>query len=349
MRILIGTYEICGWVSLFQKEFIKLGHQCDTLVKSKNRFYSSTYTYDSSRYQIKIRPGNWLIAAVNNLVSSLYLRRCLRRKYDVVVYIWDTILPAHEDVKKFSEAGTKIIFLFTGSDVRTYSLFSKSYDVSQWQFPDYWIKENTDKKRQYVETAEKFADLIYSVPDQSGLQKRSYYHLQIPIDLSQFVFRNNQRQVPNVVHLPSDPWKKGTDVIEKAIRELIAEGVKINFFSYRNIKHDQMPEILQDMDILVDEIVFHGPGVLSFEAMASGCAVATRYIEASPAVFCPPVWNINANNIKSRLAELFRNYELQQQLIDEGRKYVEEYNRAAKVAGDILEKLAHPTPPDYIL
>jgi len=352
MRILIGTYEICGWVSLFQKEFRKLGHHCDTVVKSRNPFYSSTYTYDSLRYQSKIRPGNRLERSFNNFIARTYLRWFVRNtigKYDLVIYIWDTILPSFEDVEKFSKSGARIIFLFTGSDVRTFLLFSQTYDVSKWQFPDSWVKENTDTKTLYVKTAEKFADLIYSVPDQAGLQKKPYYHLQIPIDLSKFVFRNNNRRVPNVVHLPSDPWKKGTDIIEKVIGELIAEGIRINFFSYRNIRHEQMPEILQDMDILVDEIVFHGPGVLSFEAMASGCAVATRYIEDSPAVFRPPVWNVNADNIKSRLAELFRDYELQQKLIIEGRRYVEQQNDSAKVASDMLKNLANPNPPDYTI
>jgi hypothetical protein len=155
--------------------------------------------------------------------------------------------------------------------------------------------------------------------------------------------------VPNVVHLPSDPWKKGTDIIEKVIRELISEGVKINFFTYRNIEHSLMPELLQDMDILVDEIVFHGPGVLSFEAMASGCAVATRYLENSPVSFRPPVWNINAENIKIRLQILFSDFELQQKLIVEGRKYVEQHNNASSVAQNMLNNLLNPTTPDYPL
>ena len=351
MRILIGTYEICGWVSLFQKEFTNLGHHCETLVKTKNYFYSNNkYTYNASRYHIKFKTRNRFISRINNLITRSYLNWFQKRSinnYDVVIYIWDTISPTHSDVKMFSDNGAKIIFLFTGSDIRTFSLFSQAYNVSHWEFPDYWVKENLALKKRYVETAEEFASLIYSVPDQSGLQKRPYYHLQIPIDLSRFVFKNNGRKIPNVLHLPSDPWKKGTDIIERTINELISEGARINFFNYRNVKHDDIPALLQDMDILVDEIVFHGPGVLSFEAMASGCAVATRYIEFSPACFRPPVWNINADNIKNKLAQLFSDFDLQQRLIVDGRKFVEQNNPSDKVAEDILKNLANPGPPDY--
>jgi hypothetical protein len=357
MRILIGTYEICGWVNLFQKAFNKLGHRCDTLVKIKHHFYaSSRYTFNASRYHIRIRFKSGrlrsIVQRINDSITNRYLSNFVRKnvgKYDVVIYIWDTILPSFSDVEKFRQNGAKIIFLFAGSDVRTYLHFTNTYDASHWVFPDYWVKENIERKQLYVQTAEKYADLIYSVPDQAGLQKRPYYHLQIPIDLSNFVFRNNKRRVPNVLHLPSDPWKKGTDIIEKVIGELIAEGVKINFFSYRNLSHEKVSGILQDIDILVDQIVFHGPGVLGFEAMASGCAVATRYLESSPAIFRPPVWNINADNIKIRLAELFCNYDLQQKMIIDGREYVELYNSSVKVADDILNNLANRNPADYII
>lgn len=357
MRILVGTYEICGWVSLFQKTLTRLGHQCDSLVKIRHPFYSSSkYTYNASRYHVPFKFKNErlrsIVQKINDRITNRYLLEFVKKnkaKYDLIIFIWDTILPSFADLEIFQRNNTKIIFLFAGTDVRSHSHFINSFDASQWEFPDYWVNENIAHKKSYVEVAEKFADLIYSVPDQAGLQKRPYYHLQIPIDLSNFTFRNNKRRVPKVIHLPSDPWKKGTDVIEKAIKELISEGVQINFFSYRNIDHNNMPELLQDTDILVDEIVFHGPGVLSFEAMASGCAVATRYLESSPASFRPPVWNINAENIKNKLEILFSNYELQQKLIVEGRKFVEQHNNALVVAQNMLNNLSNPTTPDYPL
>ena len=226
----------------------------------------------------------------------------------------------------FKKSGAKIVFLFAGSDVRSFSHFKSKYDVSHWEFPSYWTNENIDRKRKYVDVAERYSDLIYSVPDQSGLQTKPYYHLQIMVDLKRFTFLNNNRRVPNVLHLPSEPWKKGTDIIEKTINELISEGVKITFFSFRDIPNSHIPPLLRDMDVLVDEIILHGPGVLSFEAMASGCAVATRYLESSPDCFRPPVWNVNAGNLKVKLRQLFEDFELRQKLIAEGRKYVEERN-----------------------
>jgi hypothetical protein len=355
MRVLVGTSEICGWISLLQKELNKLGHDCHTLVKARNALYSSAaYTYDVTKLPLsKILTSGVLQSRggkLNRIIRTAYLKSFVRRfasRYDLVIYIWDTLLPDFEDVKIFKEHGAKIIFWFTGSDVRTFRHFSNTYDVSQWNFPDSWKKEDETKKKQYVDVAEKYGDLIYSVPDQAGLQKRPYYHLQIPIDLSSFTFKNNRSQIPNVLHLPSDPWKKGTDVIEGAITELQKEGIEFRFHSYRNLDHKVIPAILQEMDILVDEIVFHGPGVLGCEAMASGCAVATRFLESSAEVFSPPVWNIDAVTIKGKLRQLFTDAGIRQALIEDGRAYIERNNDSALVVRNMIANLTYPQQPDY--
>src|SRR5688500_975837 len=157
MRILIGIYEICGWISLFQKEFNRLGHHCETLVKEKNYFFtSSEYIYNATRYHLKFQSGNRYIKRINDFITRLYLNLFLKKsskKYDLVIYVWEAILPTFSDVKMFKENGAKIIFLFAGSDIRTFSLFSKAYDASHWKFPDYWVKEDIARKKEYVEVA----------------------------------------------------------------------------------------------------------------------------------------------------------------------------------------------------
>lgn len=357
MKILLGTYDLCGWLSLYHKEFTKLGHECDTIVKNETELFApKRYTYHGRRFNFNFKFRNRRMAMAEELVNWVLTEGFYRlfvkfklRKYDLVVYLWDTILPNYKDVALFKKNGAKIVFLFAGTEVRSFKLFAQKYDVSQWKFSPEWLEEDLTKKRKYISTAEHLGDQIYSVPDQAGLQTKPFYHISIPIDLEVFTFKNNHRKVPKVLHLPSDPWKKGTDIVEATVQELIDSGMKIEFFSLRNIKHDDMPALLQDMDILIDEIIFHGPGVLGFEAMASGCAVATKYLEPSPKCFQPPIWNINADNIKERLIELFENYDLQQDLIAQGRKYVQVHNDSTKLAREILENLDNPRQPDYLI
>ena len=256
---------------------------------------------------------------------------------------------SNEDIQFFKNKGKKLIFIFVGSDVRHFNAFKMQYDVSNWNFPKSWTEETAHQKLQYIQRAEKYGDLIYSVPDQAGLQTKPYYHLQIPIEVEKIKFTNKRRKIPRVLHLPSDPWKKGTDIIERVIAELKKEGLEFDFITRRDLSNKETLTLLQDIDIVVDEIVFHGPGVLAFEAMASGCAVATKYLSDSSECFRPPIVNIDASNIKEKLRALFSDYEFQQDLIVKGRKYVEENNDSSVVVKNILDNLLVKKEFDYTL
>lgn len=355
MRFFIGTLEICGWISLYAKELRKAGHEVTTFTYEKNRFFEENeYDYVFTDYQVNIRSRfsiiNRIVFKLNWIVRSVFLfffKKKISKNSDVIIYIWNSLQYSHQDIAFFKNRGKKLIFFFVGSDVRHFNTFKNQYDVSNWDFPKSWAEVTPDRYLRYIRNAEKYGDLIYSVPDQAGLQTRPYYHPQIPIEIDKIKFTNNKRKIPKVLHLPSDPWKKGTDIIERVIEELKSEGVKFDFVTLRDVSNKETLILLQDIDIVVDEIVFHGPGVLAFEAMASGCAVATRYLSDSPACFRPPVVNIDASNIKEKLRILFLDYELQQDLIVSGRKYVEANNDSSIVVKGILSKLSVKTVCDY--
>lgn len=355
MRIFIGTQEICGLISLYAKELKRLGHTVTTFTYEKNRYYKNAeydivFSDNQLLYKSKFSLINRIVYKLNRTIKSIrifFLVKKIAKQNDAVIYIWNSLQETNRDIEYFKRKGKKIIFLFVGSDVRHFNTFSKSYDVTQWKFPDYMTADGKEKYLQYIQQAETYGDLIYSVPDQAGLQSKPYYHLQIPIETPVINFKNNKRKKPKVLHLPSDPWKKGTDIIEATVDELIEEGVCIDFISMRDISNIETLDLLQDIDILVDEIVFHGPGVLAFEAMASGCAVATRYLVNSPDCFRPPLVNINAYNIKVELRRLFTDYDLQQELIINGRKYVEENNNSLTVVKNMINNLNNPRAYDY--
>jgi hypothetical protein len=354
MKILIGSVEICGWIALFQKEFKNLGFDCTSIIEQRNFFFQnesySLVLEDKYIKETKSNTLNKIIRKTNKVIRLFFLFYYVYnppKKYDLVVYLWNTFDVNHIDVTYLVKKGSKTIFLFAGSEIRSFIHFSKEYNVTEWSFPVSWYQENVSAKKNYISIAENNSKNIYSVPDQAGLQKKPYYHFQIPIDIKKYKFVNNRRKVPKVLHLPSDPWKKGSDIIEQIINELIQENIPINFLSLRNIPNEEVIPLLSDVDILVDEIVFHGPGVLAFEAMASGCVVATRYIENSPICFKPPICNIDAQNIKQKLKDLFLDYDLQQKLIIEGRKYIEQNNNSMLVIKSMINNLTNPKEPDY--
>lgn len=77
-----------------------------------------------------------------------------------------------------------------------------------------------------------------------------------------------------VVHAPTQPHVKGTDLILPVVRSLAAEGV-IDYVELTGVSHAEMPEVFADADIVLDQFRIGDYGVGACEAMASGRIVLT--------------------------------------------------------------------------
>jgi len=278
------------------------------------------------------------------------LRASLVESADLYIRIWANV-PFDEDVlSSLDPRRTRVASFFMGSDVRDYDVFRTQYRLERWKFPPEYHTPPFEAKIRALRLHERHADVIFSVPDQMGLALRPYHHLQVPLQFHELGLNVPGRAVPRVVHAPSAPAVKGTDVIEQALAALKKEGIPFEYVSLRQIRRRDLLNILTDADVLVDELIGHGPGWLSFEAMASGCAVATRYLENSPSCFRPPVWSIDEHNIVRRLRTLLIDRDLRVRLANQGRQYVEANNRIEHVVDQMLQKVeaGRNATPDYV-
>jgi hypothetical protein len=353
MRFLIGCYEICGLIKTYSEELRKQGHSVTT-ISDKNAFFDYSYNYSLTNlkynyFDKNIKSGylkklffksSELIEIVFPQFRSYLIFFLLARKTDVYIYIWDGFLPDKQFFRLLDLFKIKIIVLFLGDDVRNFTAFSQEFDVSKWQFPESYSKKPISESIFKLRYAEKYADVIYSVPDQMGFAVRPYYHIHIPIYTSDYYFKNNFRKTPLILHLPSEPFIKGSDVIMKTLEELRSEGLNFEVIYKSKIPHEEVKLVLADVDILVDELILHGPGVLSFEAIASGCAVATNYLEEYSQLFDPPICSITSSTIKDKLRELIINYDYRQDLINKGYDYVVKNNDPKKIVTAILDNIS---------
>jgi glycosyltransferase involved in cell wall biosynthesis len=362
MRILIGSIETAGIIKTLSRGLKSLGHKVTT-VSSSNVFYSYDYDIDPNKFIETYLPRkikskwlkNVLLNLINNLpdffvnkIKSLFIRDLIRG-IDLYIFVYGTVLWPDERFIKYLKANNKkIITLFLGSDIRDYQLFKKKFNISHWSFSEELNQPGGEGKLKKLRLHEKYSDAIFSVPDQSILAERSYFHLKIPMEIDRFKFNIPKNDEPVIIHAPSKPEIKGTDLIINTMEELKKEGLNFKFKLIRGMSHDMLMAELLNADILVDEIVLHGPGFLSFEAMLSGCAVATKYLDNSPPCFKPPIFNINEYNIKDRLRELINDKELITNLAIEGRNYTIKNNCHKKVAKEILDSL-NSNEFDYII
>lgn len=354
MKILIGSTDVCGMIHDLGEEFRKQGHDVITISSSKNKFFKYNYDLDPENLLssfLKLRTGHGNLRLLTTLINLMGKRltdslnsliiRYLLSTTDCYIQIYNSGLWEEErQLQYLKNKNKKIITIFVGSDIRDYFLFKEHYNLKNWNFTPEMNAPGGIKKEKKLRLHEKYSDTIFSVPDQSIIAKRPYFHFQIPLNTNKFIFNIPEREIPIVLHAPSKPYFKGSDLIIESLNKLKNDGIQFELRLLENIRHDELLKELTNADILVDEVILHGPGFLSFEAMLSGCAVATRYFEDSPASFRPPIWNINEDNIMQQLKILLTNKDLRMDLAKQGRNYALENNNIKKVAADILSKIS---------
>jgi glycosyltransferase involved in cell wall biosynthesis len=358
MKIFLGSSDTGGIIHILGEALKNKNHEVIT----------ASYDYIFQNYQYDYHPQNFLEEVTKNKLAKrivLFLKKNAFRIYralseerkksllkniDLYIYVWCPFLETDEKLLQFlKQNNIKVITLFLGSEVRNYKTFISKFDLKdKWTFPDEILESNNSEKLKKLKIHEKLSDAIFSVPDQSIEATRPYYHLFLPIPLKDLNYNPKSRKIPLIIHAPTDPYKKGTDVILKTIEELRNEGLKFHFLLIRNMRKHRLLKLLSIADILVDEIILHGPGFMSLEAMASGCLAMTKHYKESPKEFQPPLVSINEVNIKSELKYYIQNPNKRLEIITEARNYVEQHNSPDKIIEYYLNCLEGKITPQYL-
>lgn len=366
----IEGIETAGLIHDLAKGFREKGYRVITFA-DKNPFYTYTYTIDKFDFingllkQGLIRFPFWTrlkTIGINTLMPKArtrFFRRLqlgiFKREVDFFIPVYQSHFVSESDFSEITKnSRTRVIGYFLGSEIRVYKTFCKQFDVDPEALGPVYLDESVQQKVEKLRAFEKYAHCIFSVPDQMSYAQRPYFHLQLPFDVNKFVFNPVQNQEPLIIHCPSSTDFKGTKRILEVIEQLKAEGLVFHFTYLRHLPHHELLKKLSEADILVDELYGHGPGLLSFEAMASGCVVLTRYYGASPETFRPPVVSVDQYTLKEKLREVIMNLKLRQELTQKGRTYLLENNSLSHVIDDMLKRMeASPEslkgmPPDYV-
>jgi len=358
--IVIGCQEICGWIALLSSEFRKAGYRVISISPGTKYYNDQSYTLNKDHFALDyfiLRIRSNIIGKLTHLIYTVlrklflsllnkdlsnrlrvHANNYLYQQADIYIHIWEGLESSDADLYKFKIRGTKIVSWFVGDEVRFYPTILKEFNIDNNYFLEY-NKHVIYTPLRKLRMHERFSDVIFSVPDQSSLALRPYHHLQIPLDLTKYRYKNTGNDIPIIIHIPSAPLLKGSPVFESVVKELSEEGLQFQFKNINNIPNSEVRKLLTEADILLDELYMHGPGMLGMEAMASGCCVMVKYLETSPGCFKPPVVSITSDNLKSKLRELIQNKSLREELIKKGRSYVEKNNNAKNVCNLILNSI----------
>jgi hypothetical protein len=134
-------------------------------------------------------------------------------------------------------------------------------------------------KRRIAEVTDTYADLIYNADvDQRGYLKRPvlgtrYFYPDDEIAASYDRFANVAR--PVIVHAPSSPIIKGTQLVRAAVTALREDGYDFEYVELIDTPNAEVKATLGRAHIALNEFYAFTPGVFGVEAMASGAVLVT--------------------------------------------------------------------------
>lgn len=249
-----------------------------------------------------------------------------------------SIFPQFRDIELLHELGKPMVMHHWGNDVRFESIAKRhNRYVNTEDSPE------EEKIDQALQTLSRYiSDAI--VQDYEVLPYVEPYYervhvIPIALDIKQFtpVYPQLNKKMPMVIHAPTNTDFKGTNDIEKAIRQLKQER-SFQYVRVEKMSHEEAVKLYQQADIIIDQILCGSFGLLSVEAMAYGKPVIA-YIREDLAARSdtPPIHNANPDTIYDVLKLLLDDPELRLSSGVAGRKYAEQHHDGDVVVKQLLD------------
>ena len=368
LRVLIGTANIAAYVENLAGGLRALGHEVTTALVDDNRFYPD--------FRPDHRVADLLKGCSLDVVAGEHVPRLTAAftsfllGFDLYIFIAaQSLLPGGADLPLLRAAGKTIVGWLCGSESRHHTAAGPMWAAMGSTLPEsvraqalsetatdtatvvaHGAYHNTLANRlHHLRMYERYADVIFSVPECVGLGLRPYQSIPTPLDLSAFTWRVPGREIPVVVHAPSNRGFKQTQRILAAFEQLQAEGVRFELRLLENLPNVEIRAALADADVVVDQMSLY-PAILAHEGMASGCAVLTGNVPAAlPVPWDKPCVHIEPDNLVAELRRVLTDRALRLRLAAEGRTYVENYADRTRVAARVLADVDRARRGDFDL
>lgn len=232
------------------------------------------------------------VLAQRGHVREIHGERVLREATHVVLESGRPVLADFHagsmlaDVPALDRAGVSHAVLYHGSEIRDLREHAERYPHSPFHggWDDYLrtVQSIVDKNRADLEVyAAAGGRVLVSTPDLLDSVPGATW-LPLVVDVDRFATAAQEtgivpleRERPVVLHAPSNPRLKGTDVVEEVLGRLERAGL-VEYRRVRGVPHEQMAGFVAGADVVVDQLVLGNPGVLLAEAQAAGRVVVSH-------------------------------------------------------------------------
>lgn len=191
--------------------------------------------------------------------------------------------------------GVKIVCYFTGSDIRSPKLMRQHEEKSglpniasylRFSDPALGTDAYEASRRRVGEIADEFADAIFTARvEQAGYitsKTEPFLYFLPEEDIVESLEKFDLIGRPVVLHAPSSPVLKGTQLVRAAVAALQEEGIEFEYVELVGVPHDVVQAELRRAHVVLNQFYAHMPGMFGIEALAAGCVVlmsADEHIE----------------------------------------------------------------------
>ena len=356
-KFVFGSTPIISF-SHWSKLLTNSGYDCTSWVKE---VYSINSHGDWDIVQRRSR-----FKALNQIQILLHFVQALNN-YDVFVMSCDGFLIGTTKIWRlqhllFKFAKCKSIVFPYGGDAYVYSKIRSPLILHglMMSYPKAARNQKQIKKR--VQYWVSHADIF--IPGLMGLDGFGRWDVPTPspfqIDLGEWRvssrMNSHDGRTGEVVlaHAPNHRGFKGTEIIQRAVKELQQEGLLIDFLLLEGLTNTEVKRILaEDVDVLIDQVLATGYALNAIEGMATGLPVicnledqvALEYLNIWSFLSSNPIISANLTNLKEKIMELVINPSFRHETGQKSREYVERYHGQEAcifLFESILKKLRNP-------
>jgi len=319
-RIVIGIHEIANIIYTSGTLFQKAGYTVTTVT-------IQPYFYSKNSYDI-IVPS----LSIRGLLKRSFIFYTLIFKNDIFYYVWsDTLLPFHLDYFILKALKKTILIQHCGSDVR-FDTWQKT--IEETEFGKSYVQVDPTQTNSMffnVLLNQRIPEIlnipIMTLKSQATFQMKVAYPFKITQPMVCHHHHNLSSEPPLIVHAPSSPAVKRTDIVLEAIKNLKKEGYNFDFELITDKKNDDVIKMLMKADIVIDQ---PSPwiGKLAIEAMAARCIVFSGnqyqlqgFHEPSPAFQFEP----NADTLVQDLIPLLKDPTLRDTVANQSYLYWQQH------------------------
>ena len=376
MRIFIGLREVAGHYKQLKEGFDEIGVKSDFI-----DLYNHPFEYNY------LEKNNMFVKAINFFSdkgrsshhSNVFTKFCwtgcwlLLRffifvwaviKYDVFIFGFGSSFFFYFDLPLLKLFNKKIIYKFHGTDCRPPYL-SGAFVSNANNFDTKRCIELSQQRKKSLKKIEKYADIVISNPLFSQFLERPFIagtKIGLPFNspTPDNFGKNRNGNIPGserkirLLHAPSKPIQKGSDIIRGLIKDLQKAGHPIEYVEIKNASNQQVLDELSGCDLIIDQVFSDTPmaGFATEAASYSKPAVVGGYAKAEfSAIYSagkiPPSLYVEPEGLEKAVIKIIEDDNYRIKLGKKNKDFITENWAPQKVARKYLQLIENNIPADW--